>query len=82
MRGENKNPVLKKLLHLPSSTLSSSRKTKVQFVKVDTSALIKEFSGFVRLVRELRFWSSQAGETGEHRPAVRLSSLESIPGRV
>lgn len=68
---EEKNPVLKKLLRLPSSTISSSPKTKVQFVKVDASALIKEFSGLVRLVRELRFGRVETGETGEsNRPLV------------
>lgn len=39
----------------PVWIISSSRKTKVQFVKVDTSALIKEFSGLMRLIREPPF---------------------------
>lgn len=79
MRGGRKKSRFKKAA---SSTLSSSPKTKVQFVKVDASALIKEFSGLVRLVRELRFGRVETGETGESRSAVSLSSLESIPGRV
>lgn len=57
MKGGKKKKILfqKSCFVFPLRHSALLEKTKVQFVQVDTSALIKEFSGLVRLVRELPF---------------------------